>query len=148
MGLIQSLRSSASALMAQRLRMDVVANNVANMNTSRTAAGGPYRRQQVVFTEQGREIPFRDFLGHATGEGRSGGGVTVSAIVEDTTPPRRVHDPTHPDADDDGFVLLPNIDLVTEMTDLISASRAYEASVTVLNATKSLALSALRIGRE
>ena len=148
MGLIQSLRSSASALMAQRLRMDVVANNVANMNTSRTAAGGPYRRQQVVFTEQGREIPFRDFLGHATGEGRSGGGVTVSAIVEDTTPPRRVHDPTHPDADDDGFVLLPNINLVTEMTDLISASRAYEASVTVLNATKSLALSALRIGQQ
>ena len=74
--------------------------------------------------------------------------MTVSAIVEDTTPPRRVHDPTHPDADDDGFVLLPNIDLVTEMTDLISASRAYEASVTVLNGTKSLALSALRIGRE
>ena len=148
MGLIQSLRTSASALMAQRLRMDVIANNVANMNTTRTAAGGPYRRQTVTFSEQGREVPFRDFLGHASGRGRDGGGVQVTAIVEDNTPPRRVHDPTHPDADADGFVLLPNIDVVTEMTDLLGASRAYQASVTVLNATKSMALDALRIGRQ
>lgn len=147
MGLMASLRTSASALMAQRLRMDVIASNVANMNTTRTTGGGPYRRQEVVFREQGRDIPFRDFLGHASGRGDSGGGVQVVAIVEDTTPPRRVLDPTHPDADQDGYVLMPDIDLVTEMTDLITASRAYEASVTVLNATKSLALSALRIGR-
>ena len=93
-------------------------------------------------------MPFRDFLGHASGRGRDGGGVQVTAIVEDNTPPRRVHDPTHPDADADGFVLLPNIDVVTEMTDLLGASRAYQASVTVLNATKSMALDALRIGRQ
>ena len=147
MGIMQSLRISASALAAQRLRMDVVANNVANMNTTRTASGGPYRRQSVVFQEQGRDVAFRDFLGHANGAGTGRGGVEVGRIQEDTTPPRRVHDPAHPDADADGFVLLPNIDIVTEMTDLVGANRAYEASVTVLNATKALALNALRIGR-
>jgi flagellar basal-body rod protein FlgC len=147
MGLMQSLRISASSLMAQRLRMDVISNNVANMNTTRTADGGPYRRQSVVFEEQGRDVKFRDFLQHANGDWKTGGGVEVNRILEDTTPPRRVHDPSHPDADADGFVLLPNIDIVTEMTDLVDANRAYEASVTVLNATTALALSALRIGR-
>lgn len=145
MGLIQSLRTSASALMAQRLRMDVIANNVANMETTRTAEGGPYRRQSVVFAEKTSDAPFSAVLGRA-GEQQSGG-VTVTAIEQDNTPPRRVYDPSHPDADAEGFVLLPNIDLVTEMTDLTGASRAYEASVTVLNATKNLALDALRIGR-
>lgn len=147
MGIMQSLRTSTSALMAQRVRMDLIANNVANMNTTRTADGGPYKRQAAVFREQGREVAFRDFLGHATGAGAGKGGVEVASIAEDATPPRRVHDPSHPDADADGYVLLPNIDVVTEMTDLIGANRAYEASVTVLNATKALALSALRIGR-
>ncbi len=147
MGLMQSLRTSTSALMAQRVRMDLVANNVANMNTTRTAEGGPYKRQTAVFREQGREVPFRDFLGHATGIGNGKGGVEVGRVAEDATPPRRVHDPSHPDADVDGYVLMPNIDVITEMTDLVGANRAYEASVTVLNATKALALSALRIGR-
>ena len=147
MSLIQSMRHSASALMAQRLRMDVIANNVANMNTTRTASGGPYRRQVVLFREQGSAVPFRDFLGAATGRGRRGGGVEVARVQEQNEPARRVHDPSHPDADEEGFVLLPNIDIVTEMTDLVSARRAYEASVTVLNATKSLALRALDIGR-
>ena len=147
MGLMQSMRVSASALMAQRLRMDVVANNVANMNTSRTADGGPYRRQSVVFAEQGREVPFRDFLHRQSGTPGQGGGVFVSEIREDNTPPRRVFDPQHPDADPEGYVLLPDINAVTELTDLVSARRAYEASVTVLNATKSMALRALDIGR-
>ncbi len=147
MGLIQSMRISASALLAQRLRMDVIANNVANQNTSRSVVDGqPYRRQMVTFRERGQAIPFRDFLGSARGS-RRGGGVEVASIIEDTAPPRRVQDPTHPDADAAGFVLLPNINIVTEMTDLISARRAYEASVTVLNSAKSLALQALRIGR-
>lgn len=146
MGLLNSMRISASALYAQRLRMDVIANNVANQNTSRGLIDGmPYRRQQVVFRARGQAIPFGDFLGSASSS-RRGGGVEVSAIIEDTTPPRRVQDPTHPDADAEGFVLLPNINVVTEMTDLISARRAYEASVTVLNSAKSLALAALRIG--
>ncbi len=148
MGLLNSMRISASALLAQRLRMDVIANNVANQNTSRsTIDGTPYRRQQVVFGERGQRIPFRDFLGSAGSNRRGGGGVEVTSIIEDSTPPRRVQDPTHPDADEEGFVLLPNINIVTEMTDLLSARRAYEASVTVLNSAKSLALEALRIGR-
>jgi flagellar basal-body rod protein FlgC len=146
MGLLHSLQISASALMAQRLRMDVIANNVANQNTTRTAQGGPYKHQSVTFEEQRAGAPFRDVLGRATGASQ-GGGVRVRAIREDETPARRVHDPKHPDADADGYVLLPNIDVVSEMTDLVSARRAYEASVTVLQATKSLALRALDLGR-
>ena len=146
MSLLHSLRISASALMAQRLRMDVVANNVANMNTSRTAEGGPYKRQSVSLAAQSQEVPFRDFLNRESSR-TSGVGVRVSEIREDNTPPRRVFDPAHPDADPDGYVLLPDINTVTELTDLVSARRAYEASVTVLNATKSMALQALQIGR-
>jgi len=147
MGLLNSLRVSSSALEAQRLRMDVVANNVANMNTTRTTEGGPYRRQSVTFREAGRDVPFRDFLGAASGRGAQGGGVVVNQVIEDDSPARRVYDPEHADADADGFVLMPNIDVVTEMTDLVGAQRAYEASVTVLNATKTLALRALDIAR-
>ena len=147
MGLLQSLRISASALMAQRLRMDVIANNVANMNTTRTPEGGRYRRQSVVFAEKSRKVPFRDFLHRESGAPGAGEGVRVTEIREDNTPPRRVHDPAHPDADPEGFVLLPDINVVTELTDLVSARRAYEASVTVLNSTKAMALRALDIGR-
>lgn len=147
MGLFNSMRISASALMAQRLRMDTIANNVANMNTTRTPEGGPYRRQVAVFGEQGQGLPFSDFIGRARGMDLKGGGVEVRRIHIDNSAARRVHDPTHPDADEEGFVLMPNINIVTEMTDLVGASRAYQASVTVLNATKSLALAALGIGR-
>ena len=135
MGLLQSLHISKSALEAQRLRMDVIANNVANANTTRTAEGGPYRHQSVRFAEEGATTPFRDILGRAANQA-PGGGVRVSAIIEDQAPPRKVHDPEHPDADAEGNVLLPNVDMVAEMTDVVSARRAYEASVTVLNATK------------
>ena len=148
MGLVSSLHISSSALMAQRLRMDVIANNVANMNTTRTAEGGPYRRQTVTFDEAGRTPAFRDVLRRAgSTPATPGGGVAVRAITEDNAPARRVYDPEHPDADAEGFVLMPNIDIVSEMTDLVGARRAYEASVTVLNATKSLALRALDLGR-
>jgi flagellar basal-body rod protein FlgC len=146
MALWDSLRISNSALTAQRTRMDTIANNVANMNTTRGPDGGPYRRQTVLFAAQGREIPFRDFLGRASAN-QPGAGVAVAGIQQDNSAPRRVHDPSHPDADANGDVLLPNIDIVTEMTDLVSAKRAFEAAVTVMNATKSLALSALNIGR-
>lgn len=146
MGLWSSLRISGSALAAQRVRMDTIANNVSNMNTTRGADGGPYRRQSVLLAERGQEVPFRDFLGRARAN-EPGSGVAVTGIHEDSSAPRRVFDPAHPDADAEGFVLLPNIDIVTEMTDLVGAQRAYEATVTVLNATKSLAQSALNIGR-
>lgn len=146
MGILRSIQISGSALLAQRLRMDVVANNVANMNTTRGPDGGPYRHQSVRFVEDQAATPFRDVLGRAGNVAR-GSGVRVSEIVEDNTPPRRVHDPQHPDADENGDVLMPNVDMVTEMTDIVSARRAYEASVTVLNATKAMALKALEIGR-
>ena len=146
MGLLRSLQISGSALMAQRLRMDVIANNVANLNTSRTAEGGPYKRQMVRFESDEGSTPFRDVLGRAS-DVASGTGVHVAQIVEDTAAPRKVHNPQHPDADENGDVLLPNIDVVTEMTDAVSARRSYEAAVTVLNATKAMALRALDIGR-
>ena len=146
MGILRSIQISGSALLAQRVRMDVIATNVANMNTSRGVDGGPYRHQSVRFTEDQGTTSFRNILGRAANAGR-GGGVRVSEIVEDNTPPRKVHDPQHPDADENGDVLMPNVDVVTEMTDIVGARRAYEASVTVLNATKSMALKALEIGR-
>lgn len=146
MGLINSMRTSASALMAQRLRMDVIANNVANVNSTRGENGLPYRRQSVVFRAQGAGSSFGDLLGRATGSGKPAG-VEVAKIHHDTSAPRKVQDPTHPDADAEGYVYLPNIDVTTEMTDLVGASRAYQASVTVINATKAIAQSALDIGR-
>jgi len=144
MGLFESIRISASGLSAQRMRMDVVANNVANLNSTRGVDGKPYRRQSVTFREQGG-ASFGDVLGSRTGG--SPAGVAVASVHSDTSAPRKVHNPSHPDADENGDIFLPNIDMVTEMTDLVGANRAYEASVTVLNATKALAQSALGIGR-
>lgn len=147
MGLIRSLQISGSALLAQRLRMDVVANNVANMNTTRTADGGPYKHESVRFEEMTPNGGFMGALGRANSSSAPGGGVRVASIIEDGAPPRKVHDPQHPDANENGDVLMPNIDVVSEMTDIVSARRAYEASVTVMNAAKAMALRALDIGR-
>ncbi|MCG0274594.1 MAG: flagellar basal body rod protein FlgC [Thermosediminibacteraceae bacterium] len=137
---------SASGLTAQRLRMDVISNNIANVNTTRTEEGGPYRRQRVVFQERKRDITFRDLL-----EGsylkQMGAGVRVVAIEEDPSPFKLVYDPSHPDADDNGYVRMPNVNIVTEMVDMISATRSYEANVTAINAAKSMINKALEIGR-
>ncbi|MCK9495414.1 MAG: flagellar basal body rod protein FlgC [Dehalococcoidia bacterium] len=146
MSILGSLRIAGSSLFAQRLRMDVIANNVANVNSTRGEDGQPYRRQAVVFREQTAGASFNNILGRATGMTEAGG-VEVTEIHRDTAAPRKVHDPTHPDADDEGYIYLPNVDVVTEMTDLVSATRAYQASTTVINATKSIAQSALGIGR-
>ena len=146
MGLMNSLRISASALQAQRLRMDLIANNVANANTTNGPDVAPYKRQSAVFRERTGHPAFGDLLGRARSSSAPGG-VEVSSIHVDNAPPREVYDPAHPDANSDGYVLMPNIDMVTEMTDLSGAGRAYEATVTVLNATKALALNALNIGR-
>jgi len=126
--------------------MDVIANNVANVNSTRGEDGQVYRRQSVVFREQKQGTSFDNLLGRASGRTEPGG-VEVTEIHRDRSAPRRVHEPTHPDADAEGYILLPNVDVVTEMTDLVSASRAYQASSTVINATKSIAQSALSIGR-
>ena len=147
MSLISSLGISRSALQAERLRMDVVANNLANMNTTRTDEGGPYQRQTVVFRAADGGVPtFASFLARSGGASEQGG-VRVDAVVEDAAEPRRVYEPTNPDADADGFVLYPNIDVTTEMTDMMSANRAYQANVTALNAIKGMAQRALEIGR-
>ncbi|BCW99513.1 MAG: flagellar basal body rod protein FlgC [Armatimonadota bacterium] len=129
---------SAMGLSAQRQRLDVVAENIANVNTTRTPDGGPYRRKQVVFETvlAGQGLP-----------GAEPQGVLVSEVTTDPAPPKTVYEPGHPDADERGFVTLPNVNIVDEMVDLISATRSYEANVTALNATKGMLMKALEIGR-
>ncbi|MBI2760242.1 MAG: flagellar basal body rod protein FlgC [Chloroflexi bacterium] len=145
MSLINSLGISRSALQAERLRMDVVANNLANMNTTRTEDGGPYERQTVLFRAADGGGSFQSLLARRTGAGQ--GGVAIDGVVNDPKPPRRVYEPSNPDADVEGYVLYPDIDVTTEMTDMMSASRAYQANVTALNAIKQMAQKALEIGR-
>jgi len=123
-----SIDLSATALSAQRQRMDVIAQNIANAETTRTPEGGPYRRQQVVFTLD------------------DAGGVEVTEVVEDPRPPRLVYQPGHPDADAAGYVALPNVNLVEEMVDMISAMRSYEANVTAISAAKTMDQRALDLG--
>ena len=134
MGLFDALDTSGSALSAERVRMDVTAENLANAQSTRTANGqGPYRRKEVVMQEAGAGVgsSFADSLQAARG-------VKVAGIVEDPSPSRKVYDPGHPDADAKGYVSMPNVNTVTEMTDLIGASRAYEANVTAMQTTKAM----------
>jgi flagellar basal-body rod protein FlgC len=126
MGLFDALNVSASGMSAERLRMDVIASNLANANTTRGVDGQPYRRQEVILQE--KSPSFGEVLG----------GVMVAGIVDDPTPPRRVYDPGHPDADKNGYVTMPNVNPVTEMVDLITSSRGYEANVTAMNAAKQM----------
>jgi|SRR5690625_1249646 len=149
MSLFSSLDASASALTAERLRMDIISNNIANANTTRTEDGGPYRRQFPVFAPReadagntGRRPVPNSRMPQSTGVG-----VRVVAIEEDDAPPRLVYDPGHPDADEQGMVAMPNVHPVREMVDLISATRAYEANVASINAFKSMTMKALEIGR-
>jgi len=150
MGILETMRVSLSALTAQRVRMDVTASNLANVDTTRTPRGGPYLRRQVVFaTEQ--PSPFARLVQTRTGLVETipsaGRGVQVAGIVVDRRAVREVYDPTHPDADANGIVRYPDIDVVSEMTNLMAATRAYEANVTVLDALKTMAMRALSIGR-
>jgi flagellar basal-body rod protein FlgC len=139
MSMFGGLEISASGLTAERLRMDVTAENLANAQTTRGANGQPYRRKEVVLQETPGS--FGASLSAAMGGGHSGstGGVQVAGVVEDTaTPLKRVYDPGHPDADAQGYVSMPNVDTVTEMVDLISAQRAYEANVTAMQSAKQM----------
>ena len=141
MSLFGSLDISASALSAERLRMDVTAENLANAQSTRTASGGPYRRKEVVTeaTDGGFASALASARGGASGSGGGpDGGVRVAAIVEDQTPNRLVYDPGHPDANAQGYVSMPNVNPVTEMVDLISASRSYEANVTAMQTSKQM----------
>lgn len=139
MSLFDSLRISASGLSAERLRMDVVASNLANANTTKGADGQPYRRKEVVLREAGGSggSSFQDVLQ----------GVSVVGVIDDDSPLRRVYDPGHPDADAEGFVTLPNVNTVSEMVDLITATRGYEANVQAMNAAKQMFSRTLEILR-
>jgi flagellar basal-body rod protein FlgC len=141
MGLFDAIDASGSGLSAERLRMDVTSENLANAQTTKGADGQPYRRKEVVLQEaSGSDSSFASVLSsvQGTAAGRSVSGVKVSGIVEDSSALKRIYDPGHPDADKDGYVTMPNVNTVTEMTDLISSSRAYEANVTAMQTAKTM----------
>ncbi|MEW4283736.1 flagellar basal body rod protein FlgC [Priestia koreensis] len=151
MSMFDSLNSSSSALTAQRLRMDVISSNMANADTTRAKLVNgkwePYKRKMVEVQSGSDSFHsmFNKFLG---GKHNSiGDGVIASKIVEDQTPFKLVYDPTHPDADAQGYVKMPNVDPLKETVDLMSSTRSYEANVTVVNATKGMLLKALEIGK-
>lgn len=150
MSMFTAFNINASGMTAQRYRMDIISQNVANANTTRTEDGTPYRRKIVVFQEKGTQTEFSKVLGrlsHRSG-GYSGDGVKVSGVYEDTeTEMKMVYDPSHPDADDNGYVTYPNVNSITEMVDLIDASRAYEANSTAFTASKSIAVQGLNAGK-
>lgn len=127
---------SGSGLTAERLRMDVIANNIANVDSTRTPQGGPYKREMVVFAP--RQESFSDILSSVQGGQPQLGGVQVVGITEDNSPPRMLYDPGNPDANKQGMVAYPNVNTVTEMVDLIDASRAYQANVTAMTETKNM----------
>ncbi|MBQ0139903.1 MAG: flagellar basal body rod protein FlgC [Kurthia sp.] len=154
MSIFHSMNTTASALTAQRLRMDVISSNMANAETTRgklvNGEWEPYRRKSVVLTAQEGAGSFASQLNAAIGSSSktAGNGVKVTSIKEDReTNFKLSYDPTNPDADEDGYVKLPNVDSLQEMTDLMSATRSYEANVTVFNANKSMLMKALEIGK-
>jgi flagellar basal-body rod protein FlgC len=141
MDFITSFDISASGLSAQRTKMDVIVSNLANASTIQTPEGGPYKRKVVVLTAE----PVNSKFGAAMKDALSQ--VKVQEIIEDGEGLKQVHDPTHPNADERGYVTYPNVNVVSEMADMITVNRAYEACVTALDATKSMTLKALDIGK-
>jgi flagellar basal-body rod protein FlgC len=148
--MFSGIDASASGLTAQRLRMDVIAGNIANVDTTRTPEGGPFKRQLVVFASKtdptSQNFPFMP-VKIKTQMQSPGDGVKVLEIIKDPSPARLRYEPGHPDANSEGYVAYPNIDTVKEMVDMISASRAYEANITSINASKSMAVKAMSIGK-
>jgi len=150
MSFFDAMNTSASGLSAQRLRMDVIADNIANVNTTRTSEGGPYQRSRVIMRPRGDKWKFKShFLPEAL-KNEIGNGVRVLKVEKDATPPRMKFDPTHPDAIDfgpkKGYVEMPNVNIVEEMVDMISATRAYEANVSLMSSSKQMFNRALEIG--
>jgi len=136
---------SASGMEAQRFRMNIIASNLANVETTRTESGGAYRRKDIVFAAQG-EGGFGSFLKDAM-DGEASVGVKVAGVVEDARPLKHVYEPTHPDANTEGYVAFPNINVAEEMVNMIAASRSYEANVSAFKATREMALKALELGQ-
>ena len=146
MALFQSFNISASAMTAERFRTDIIAENIANVNTTRTENNEPYRRKVVTFQEK-NVTPFSEVFS-ASRNRAIGNGVKVVSVTEDTaTDFVEKYDPSNPDADENGYVLYPNVNTVTEMTNLIDSTRAYEANTTAFNASKSMAQNGLQIGQ-
>ena len=147
MSVFTSFDINASGLTAQRYRMDIISENVANANTTRTEDGTPYVRKVVTFEEKDGQTPFSRVMNHEL-DRYSGKGVKVSGVYEDkVTEMNMVYDPSHPDADENGYVTYPNVNIITEMTNLIDSSRSYEANSTAFNATKSMAMKGLQLGQ-
>ncbi|MCI9119968.1 MAG: flagellar basal body rod protein FlgC [Oscillibacter sp.] len=152
MAFLSSMNIAASGLTAQQLRLDIVAENVTNSTTTRVENGeGAYRRKMVVFEARTRRDGFRKAMAQAelgmVSSDKAPGGVRVTQIVEDPSPMHLVYDPTHPDANEDGYVEMPNVDMVKEMTDAMAATQAYSANVTMLNTMKTVVTDGLQIGR-
>lgn len=145
MDFFSSMNVSSSALSAERTRMNLISSNLANANATRTPEGGPYKRKDAVFAATPLESGFNRVLDKAAG--RDVRQVEVMRIVEDQNPPRMQYDPGHPDANPQGYVAMPNVNVVEEMADMINATRSYEANVTAVQAAKSMALKALEIGK-
>lgn len=144
--MLNGMNISASGMSAQRLRLDIISQNIANVNTTRDQDGNAYKRKIVVFEEK-KHASFGNILSNHAGRPQ-GSGVKVTSIHEDTeTAMNKVYDPSHPDADENGYVIYPNVNTVTEMTNMIDASRAYEANVTAFNATKNMLLKSLELGK-
>ncbi len=143
---MKGMRISSSGMAAQRMRMNTIASNIANINTTQTPEGGPYRRKDVVFGAMPDAKNFGEILSSTAPES-SFQRVQVTDILSDTKAPLLKYEPDHPDANPDGYVAYPNINLMEEMTNMIQASRSYEANVTAVQASKDMAMSALEIGR-
>jgi len=145
MDFFSAIDVSSSALTAERTRMNLISSNLANANATRTPEGGPYKRKDAVFSATPMENSFNRALDGATG--KQVRKVEVTQIVEDQNPPRLQYDPSHPDANQQGYVAMPNVNVVEEMADMISAGRSYEANITAVQAAKSMALKTLEIGK-
>jgi len=145
--MFESFDINASGLTAQRYRLDVISENIANVDTTRTEDGTPYRRKSVIFAEKGNGHNFASALEKAKGTYQGGGVKVVSTFEDTTTDLKMVYDPAHPDADENGYVSYPNVDVVTEMTNLIDATRAYEANATAFTASKSMAVKGLEMAQ-
>ena len=152
MAIMNALNVSASGMTAQRLRLDIISQNIANASTTRDDNGEAYRRKTVMFAEKSADSASsfnRMLMNKTSGLSETvGNGVRVTAIVEDhVTAMKQVYDPSHPDANEEGYVTMPNVNTVTEMTNLIDATRSYEANVTAFNATKNMLLKGLEVGQ-
>lgn len=148
MAFLSSMNVVGSGLTAQQLRLDVISENITNQGTTRTEGGGPYRRKVVVLQSQEGQTPFQQALARARGERPvTGGGVQVTQIAEDPSDFKLVYDPTNPDANEQGYVEMPNVDLVKEIADAMAASQAYSANVTAFNVLKQVVSKGLEIGK-